>query len=177
VLFTIKNQGCIASHHTSRAHIVYQVYTTLLDRAASQKYLFWKTLHRDMTIKPRAEYHLTQFDWEPEIETDALHALPQDAQEFIKRFLNQQVVTFKSWGWFEIVWMFKDDNRQWVKLCSTGSPARDIGFVWVYNVDTKRYEQYDTQYHPPISLRKNQAPENTAESLDELFASLDFPKY
>jgi hypothetical protein len=132
------------------------------------------TLDEKQTV---AKYPLMLFDREMVIEIDAFNALPKEAQEFIKHVLKRQWACIKSWGWVEIEWMFKNKNKRWVKLCSNGSPARDIGFVWVYNVDSNRYELHETQYHSPISLRKNQAPDRTTDSLDELLSSLDFPKY
>ena len=97
---------------------------------------------------------LVLFDIDLDIVPDAFEALPCAAQEYLKNILNLKYAGVNGWGWCEIKWEFP----HCIKLCFTGSPARDIGVTWVYNTTSNQYEEYLTQYHNPVSvvkMRKN----------------------
>lgn len=112
------------------------------------------------------------------IDHEAFDVLPHGARVFINDVLDKEFGCLFGWGWSEIVWIFQPTKRRCVKVCMTGSPARDISFVWVYNVDNAQYELYETQYHEPISLYSNdQHPEKTADTFNELLCGLKFMKY
>ena len=111
---------------------------------------------------------IVMFDIPLAIEPDALDALPGEATVFIINKLNQKCSVFCGWNWYDIGWLFGD--KQYIRLCSTGSPAKDMGVVWAYNLKTSKYERYQTQYHPPISAIG--APDRVICTFNELISSL-----
>ena len=96
---------------------------------------------------------ITSFDIELTIESDALDAIPVVAQVYLKSVLKLKYSKVDGRSWSEIKWVFPP-KLHCVSICFTGSPAMDTGVMWVYNTVSKQYEEYLTQYVPPLTTIK-----------------------
>ena len=105
-----------------------------------------------------------------DIVPDAFDALPCAAQEYLKYVLHLKYAGVNGWGWCEIKW----EKLHCIKLCFTGSPAREIGVMWVYNTTSNQYEEYLTQYHDPVSFIKMRS---SISSFDGFLSNLKPPDF
>lgn len=83
--------------------------------------------------------------------SEAFTQLPVSVKEYIQITLHNKQANINGWVWDEIKWEFDYKCKYFIHLCYTGSPPRDLGYVWVYNIITGKYEEYLTQYFLPIT--------------------------
>jgi hypothetical protein len=110
------------------------------------------------------------FTHELDVDILAFKALPSVAQKYINDILDFKWAKINGWSWCDINQDFQPDNLNCVKLCFTGSPARDIGITWVYNIATNTYQEYLTQYHKPVSIIKMR---KNVSSFDDFLLNLN----
>lgn len=116
--------------------------------------------------------HIETFDFPMDIDSADMDALPAPARSFVSDVLSHRYGKANGWGWHTINRVF-GQQKPYVQLCSVGSPPKDTSYVWVYNVDARQYQLYQTQYHDPISLLEGQAPEDVSETFHGLLSKLE----